>query len=96
LCGQRSLLGLICFSADLQHVGKATNAGGFKTRIRQYFHPGYGNATSIRIRGEFSVCTDFEVSWFEVPAEQAAKIETLLIASYEKAHGALPPWNKRR
>lgn len=82
--------------SDLAYFGKATNAGGLKTRIRQYFHPGYGNGTSIRIRGEFSVCTDFQLSWVEFPRDQAVNIETLLIASYEKAHGVLPPWNKRR
>jgi len=83
-------------ASDLVYFGKATNADGLKTRIRQYFHPGHGNRTSLRIRAEFACCTDFELSWIEFPAHQAVKAEALLIASYEKAHGALPPWNKRR
>jgi excinuclease UvrABC nuclease subunit len=82
--------------SDLVYFGKATNADGLKRRIRQYFHPGHGNRTNIRIRAEFSSCMDFEVSWIELPVDQAAKIEALLIANYEKGHGALPPWNKRR
>jgi len=82
--------------SDLVYFGKATNADGLKRRITQYFHPGHGNQTSLRIRAEFADCTDFELSWIEYPADQAAQVESLLIAGYEKAHGALPPWNKRR
>lgn len=82
--------------SDVVYFGKATNANGLKRRIRQYFHPGYGNSTSIRIRAEFSSCTDFELSWIELPPEQAANMEALLIATYEKVHGSLPPWNNRR
>lgn len=82
--------------SDLLYFGKATNAGGLKTRIRQYFHPGRGNLTSIRIRAEFSACTDFQLSWAVLQADEAVKVETLLIVSYEKVYGLLPPWNKRR
>lgn len=86
----------ICGPSDLVYFGKATNAAGLKTRIRQYFHPGHGNRTSLRIRAEFANCSDFELSWIEFQADQAGRVESLLIASYEKAHGGLPPWNKRR
>jgi len=90
-CNSQRVLG----PSDLVYFGKATNAKGLKRRINQYFHPGHGNRTSLRIRGEFAECIDFELSWIEFPAEQAVKVEAQLIADYEKAHGALPPWNKR-
>ena len=83
-------------SSDLVYFGKATNANGLKTRIRQYFHPGHGNGTNLRIRAEFAGCSDFELSWAESPADQAAKVEAMLIASFENAYGVLPPWNRRR
>ena len=86
----------ICGPFDLVYFGKATNADGLKTRVRQYFHPGHGNKTSLRIGAEFANCADFELSWIEFPSDRAVKVETLLIASYEKQHGALPLWNKRR
>lgn len=82
--------------SDVVYFGKATNANGLKTRIRQYFHPGYGNRTSLRIRAEFSKCTDFELSWIELPPDQAVETEALLIAAFEKTYGVLPPWNRRR
>ena len=82
--------------SDLVYFGKATNGHGLKTRIRQYFHPGYGNLTSLRIKAEVVGCTYFELSWVTRPVDQEKLLEALLINSFIEAHGSLPPWNKRR
>lgn len=81
--------------SDLVYFGKATNLKGLNQRIRQYFHPGYRNATSLRIRAAISNCSDFELSWVEQPVDKAKELESWLIARYEEVHGMLPPWNKR-
>ena len=82
--------------SDLFYFGKATNLNGLNRRIRQYFHPGHGNATSLRIRSEIVGCCDFEVSWTDGPPNKARALESYLIESYEHEHGRLPPWNKQR
>jgi len=82
--------------SDLVYFGKAANLTGLKRRIRQYFHPGYDNATSLRIKALITACTDFELSWIEYPVDEVKQLEGQLIAQFERAYGILPPWNRCR
>jgi hypothetical protein len=81
--------------SDIVYFGKAENAAGIRRRIRQYFHPGHKNATSIRIKGEISARADFELAWLVVPFGRVKQMEDDLIAKFVRAYGARPPWNKR-
>jgi hypothetical protein len=38
--------------SDVIYIGSVTNQSGLNVRIRRYFHPGYGNKTSLRIKSE--------------------------------------------
>lgn len=81
--------------SDVLYFGKASNREGLHRRIRQYFHPGYGNATSLRIRKKIISSTNLELSWIECPADRTKEIEDRLLADFERAYGKLPLWNKR-
>ncbi len=41
-------------SSDIAYIGSAANKGGLRARIRQYFHPGHENWTSLAMRVRIS------------------------------------------
>jgi excinuclease UvrABC nuclease subunit len=84
----------IAGSSDIVYFGKAANQAGLKQRIRQYYHPGNANRTSLRIRALLTDCADFEISVVETAVDAARHLESKLIGKYKAAHKNRPPWNK--
>jgi hypothetical protein len=85
-------------ASDIAYIGKATNRGGLRGRVRQYFHPGPTQSTNIAMRSRLNArrCAlriGFTVS-DSGPA--ARRLESDLLIAFEKEHGQLPPYNKQR
>jgi excinuclease UvrABC nuclease subunit len=41
-------------ASDIAYIGKATNRGGLRGRVRQYFHPGPTQSTNIAMRSRLN------------------------------------------
>jgi hypothetical protein len=66
-------------------------------RLRQYFHPGWRQATNLRILALVRQSTEFELGFVAVASPAKAKaLEAELLERYERDHGELPPENRRR
>lgn len=82
--------------ADIVYIGSATNKGGLKQRIRQYFHPGPTQWTNRRILDLIKWADDFELSFVECEtANNATNMEKRLLDQYYAEHGEFPPQNRR-
>jgi hypothetical protein len=84
----------IAGGSDIVYFGKAANRSGLRQRIRQYYHPGHANRTSLRIRALLTDCANFEISFVETAREAAEPLEKKLISKYKASHKNRPPWNK--
>jgi excinuclease UvrABC nuclease subunit len=83
--------------SDIPYIGSAANDEGLRKRMYQYFHSGPTQRTNKRIFALVADCTDFEVSFTETKSNPEAKmLEAVLLETYEREHGELPPENKRR
>ena len=81
--------------SDLAYIGKATNSGGLKQRVRQYYHPGHRNATSLRLQANIQ---SHQVELAHIcltTADRSAVVEAALLHGFREQHGQLPPWNCR-
>lgn len=86
--------------SDLLYVGKAARVSvakpsGLKLRIRQYYHPGWLQETSKRIRSLIASSNDYEIGWAVTPSKkQAQDLESALLNRYVREHGELTPENR--
>lgn len=88
--------GRVSGTSDILYFGSATNQRGLRGRVRQYFHPGPSQRTNRRILKLVGECSDFEISFVLTACpEDAKRLETTLLETYESEHGELPPENRR-
>jgi hypothetical protein len=83
-------------TSDIAYIGKATNRGGLRGRVRQYFHPGPTQSTNIAMRCRLNAlgCA-LRIGFTSSDSGPAARrLESDLLIAFEKEHGQLPPYNK--
>ncbi len=81
-------------SSDLLYIGSTSN---LHFRIIENYLGGRGDKTTKRIRDYLfnkGYLEATEVSW--IITQNYEKIESKLLAEYEKEHHELPPWNRAR
>ena len=82
--------------SDIAYIGKATNAGGLRRRIYQYFHPGPTQTTNQRILAMIAHSNAFQLSNVICEtAEEATALEHRLLSQYDSDHLELPPLNRQ-
>jgi hypothetical protein len=84
--------------SDVAYIGTATNVGGLRGRLRQYFHPGVSQSTNIAMRKRLSVVDcSLQITWVtSESSEFATRLESDLLIQFDRDHGELPPFNRRR
>lgn len=85
-------------SSDIGYIGRATNRGGLRGRVRQYFHPGPTQSTNIIMRVRLSDSNLSLRFGFIVTnnTAEAKRLESDLLLEFEAQHGQLPPYNRQR
>ena len=83
--------------SDIMYFGSSQDEkGGLRRRIRFFFHPGKTQKTSKRIHEWMKRINRFEISFItRCGGKKPRKLETHLLAEYEKRHREFPPWNRR-
>ncbi len=84
-------------TSDIAYIGKAGNQGGIRHRIRQYYHPGWDNKTSLRMKKEIQDNPNLLLGFITTSdKENAAILESQLLIQFEDEHKEMPPFNKQR
>jgi excinuclease UvrABC nuclease subunit len=84
--------------SDIAYIGKATNRGGLRGRVRQYFHPGPTQSTNLRMNERILPpdCT-LRIGFIVTESTDAARhLEADLLARFGREHGERPPFNRNR
>lgn len=82
-------------SSDVAYIGRAANQGGLRQRIRQYFHPGHENWTSLAMKARISdPDAGLRLGFFVT--DDAKQLESELLLQFETEHGQLPSFNRQR
>jgi excinuclease UvrABC nuclease subunit len=85
-------------ASDIAYIGCAANQRGLRGRVRQYYHPGPTQRTSLAMRQRLCAhdCRlhlGFVIT--DTPAA-AKRLESDLLIQFERDHGELPPYNRQR
>lgn len=81
--------------SDILYIGSATNRGGLRMRLRQYFHPGSTQWTNKRVLAFLGERRDISVSWTIMNDVTSARGLEKRLRLYESDHFELPPLNRR-
>lgn len=82
--------------SDIAYVGRATNRNGIRGRIRQYFHPGWRQATNQAMKARLLQGVVLEFAHVITATSAAAiDLESELLLAFEAEHGERPPFNKQ-
>jgi hypothetical protein len=82
--------------SDILYFGKAANeSGGIRQRVRQYFHPGWDNRTSLRNNEFMKEHEGLSIGYLLADKSMVKHIEEKLIAEFKASHGTRPFLNRQ-
>lgn len=87
---QSKRFGRLKGESDILYIGSTKGSRGLRGRLQQYFSPGHGQFTNIRIHS-MAKKYNMEIAW--CPYAEAGNLELQLLRRYFEDHDELPPLN---